>query len=537
MISLLRRLVRSAENRWRSGALLFPVALTVLLAAISGVLLANVHSGHNWNGDFAQYLMHAQNIVNGQPYAETPCVRNPVNNNPGPPAYPPGFPLLLAPVYAAFGTAMIPMKILIVVTLIAGLGLTAYLLKDEVPAPYILALVAVLGFNPFLVHFTTSVVSDLPFLLFVVLSLITWHQSRSQSAPRWKIALSVLSGLLIYFSVLIRALGVVLPVSILIYELIDQRRLTRTALIGLGTVGLALGLQTIVSMLSAGATASTGVGHYEELVRQNLLNRFSELAGSTLHSARVYGRRMAQVALRPLTPFLGYDIGLLRISTLLLVVGGWLYHALSRLSSFDVFTPLYVVALLPWSFHSTRYLIPVLPFCAFYALYALYSLRRWMPWKRPVLMLCAVVPLLAAYGWSLVHNPATPSPKGALAPEAERVYRKIRTQTPPDALIMFGKPRFVTLKTGRRSGRWFEGRSDDELLDYFAEAGVDYVLIGLPGGKREKTIKTLVEDHPSWFEPTYRNSQYTLYRFIPQEETAEGLLPPRFDRRSITAPG
>jgi len=521
MISLLRHLVRSAQIRWRSGAFLFPVAITVLLIAIAGVLLANVHSGHYWNGDFAQYLMHAQNIVNGQPYAETSYVRNPVNNNPGPPAYPPGFPLLLAPVYAAFGTAIIPMKILIVVTLIAGLGLTAYLLKDELPVPYTLALVAVLGFNPFLVHFTTSVVSDLPFLLFVVLSLITWHQSRSQSAPRWKIVLSVLAGLLIYFSVLIRALGMVLPVSILIYELLDQRRLSRSALIGLGTVGLALGLQTIVSMLSAGTTASTGVGHYGELVRQNLFNRFPELAGSTLHSARVYGRRLTQVVWRPLTPFLGYDIGLLRISTLLLVVGGWLYHALSRLSSFDVFTPLYVIALLPWSFHWTRYLIPVLPFCAFYALYALYGLRRWTQWKRPVLMFCTVAPLLAAYGWSLVQNPATPIPKGALAPEAERVYQEIRTQTPSDALIVFGKPRFVALKTGRRSGRWFEGRSDDELLDYFAEAGVDYVLVGLPGTKREKTIKTLVEDHPSWFAPTYQNSQYTLYRFVQQGECTD----------------
>ena len=537
MIPILRRLVRSAQNRWRSGAFLFPGALTALLVAIAVVLLANVHSGHNWNGDFAQYLMHAQNIVDGQPYAKTPYVRGPINSNPGPPAYPPGFPLLLAPVYAAFGTAIIPMKVLIIVTFVGALGLVASLLKEEFPTPYILALIAVLGFNPFLVHFTTSVVSDLPFLLFVMLSLVAWQQSRAQPETKTKIALAGLSGLLIYFSVLIRALGVVLPVSLLIYELLDRGRLSRTALIGLSTVGLAFGLQTVASMISAGTTTSTGIGHYEALVRQNLLNRFSELAGSALHSARVYGRRMAQVVWRPLTPFLGYDIGLLRILTLLLVVGGWLYHALFRLSSFDVFTPLYVAALLPWSFHWTRYLIPVLPFCAFYVLYALYGLHRWMQWKRPVLMLCTVAPLLAAYGWSLVHNPATPSPKGALAPEAERVYREVRTETPSDALIVFSKPRFVALKTGRRSVRGFEGWDDDELLDYFMEAGVDYLLMGPPTANRRETIKTFVEDHPSRFASAYQSSQYTLYRFIPRGETAEATLRRKSIHRTATAPG
>lgn len=524
MISFFQSLQQSAQEKWRSGTLIFPLTFTTLLSIVAIILLGRVHSGHNWNGDYAQYLMHAQNIADGQPYAQTPYVRNPVNHNPGPPAYPPGFPLLLAPVYAVFGTAIIPMKLFIIATFIVGLGLIAYLLKDEFPAPYTLAVIAVLGFNLHLVHFTATVVSDLPFLLFVVLSLVTWHQSRTQSSPRWKMALAGLSGILIYFAVLIRSLGVVLPVSILIYELLDQRRLSRLALIGLGTVGLALGLQTVASMLSAGATASTGIGQYEELLRRSLLNRVSELIGGTAHSIYAYAKALTGFIWGPATSFVGPDVSVPGTLTLLLIVGGWLHHAVSRLTSFDVFTALYVLALLPWNFYSARYLLPVLPFCAFYALYALYRIRRWMQWKRPVLMLCTVGVLLAVHGWSLAHNPATPDPKGALAPEAERAYQEIRVHTPRDALIVFGKPRFVALKTGRRSVRWFEGRSDDELLNYFVEAGVDYVLIGPPGANRGTTLTTLVEDHPSRFDPIHQSPNFTLYRFIPEGEVADRLL-------------
>jgi len=521
MASSFSSLLQSARRRLLSRKHAFSLILAILLIVVAAILLARMHTGHGWGGDFAQYLMHAQNIVEGQPYTETPYVRNPVNNNPGPPAYPPGFPLLLAPIYAAFGTAVIPMKVFIIVTFVAGLGLTAYLLRDDPPAPCALAVVAVLGFNPFLVGFTASVYSDLPFLFFVLLSLMTWQKSRAQSSSRRKMALAGLSGLLIYFAVLIRSLGVVLPASILVYELLDQRRLTPRALVGLGTVGLALGLQTIVSMLSAGASASAGVSYYSEMVQQNLLDRLPELAGSIYQSTYFYARGIAKVVWGPATFFIGPNISGLGVLTLLLMIGGWSHHAVTRLSSFDVFTPLYVAALLPWNFGWIRYLIPVLPFCAFYAVYALYGIRRWLQWKRPILVSGVVGILVLLYGWALVRNPATPSPKGALAPDAKRTYHHIRQHTSSGALIAFAKPRFVALKTGRRSVRWFKGRSERELLGYFADAGVDYALVGPLGDSRQRTITMLIENHPSRFAPTYQSTHYTLYRLVPDGEDAQ----------------
>lgn len=526
MYSLPRQLVNAVRERWRAKMFRFPVALGALLCVVAAVLFSLVHAGHDWNGDFAQYLMHAQNIVEGQPYAEMPYVRNPVNNNPGPPAYPPGFPLLLAPVYAVFGTAIIPMKMFIIATFIAALCLTAYLFRAELPTGYTLTLVAVLGFNPYLVEFTSSVVSDVPFLLFVLLSLATWRLSEVQTSIRWQSLFAVLAGLLTYYAVLIRSLGVVLPVSILIYELLAERRLSRRALIGLGTFGLVFGVQTVLSILSAGATASAGISYYQEMVQQTLLERLPELGGEIVQSISIYAEMTIAFVWGPATTFVGPDLSVLGGLTLLLMVAGWLYHVFSRFSAFDVFTPLYVAALLPWTFHWMRYLFPVLPFFVFYALYALNGIRQRLRWKHPILVTCIAGLLIGLYGWELARTPPTPNPTGALTAEAERMYQHIRTHTSPEALIVFGKPRFVALKTGRQSVCWFTGRSDDELLDYFTEAGVDYVLVGPPEARPwGNSIIPLIESYPSRFSPTYESRHYTLYRFISQGETAEGLLP------------
>ena len=524
MLFYLRRFMRSVWDRWRSGALTFPVVLTALLAAVAAVLAANLHPGHSWNGDFAQYLMHAQNIVRGQPYAEMPYVRNPVNNNPGPPAYPPGFPLLLAPIYAVFGPTILPMKILIIATFVTGLGLTAHLLRGELPDSYTLALVVVLGFNPYLVKFTASVVSDLPFVLFVVLSLFLWRRSRTESILSRKRGLAVLVGLCIYFTVLIRSLGIVLPASILIYELLDQRRLSKTALIGLGTVAVAIGIQTVVSVLSAGATASTGVSYYRDIVQQSLLNRISMLASTATHSLYAYAEFLGKILWEadpvPLPSLLGPTLKIIGGITVLLSVGGWIHHVLSRLSLFDVFTALYIAALLPWGFHVDRYLIPVLPFCVFYIIYSLYNVHRGLQSKHPVFLIFSAGLLLTVYAWRLGHYPGTESETGALAPAAEHTYRYLQKHTASDDLVVFGKPRFVALKTGRRSVRWFEGSSQDKILTYFMKADVAYVLVGPPGANRGDTIVTLVEDHPARFAPTYQNAHFTLYRFIPGGESS-----------------
>jgi hypothetical protein len=476
---------------------------------------------HSWNGDFALYLMHAQNIVEGHPYAETPYVMNPVNNNPSPRAYPPGFPLLLAPIYAFFGSAIVPMKVFVIMTLVVGLGLVAYLFHEEWPAAYSLGLIAVLGFNPYLVGFASEVVSDIPFLLFTACSLVAWQSISAKPSATYQAVVATLTGLLIYFAVLIRSLGVVLPASLLVYELLDRRRLSRGTVISLSVFGFAFAAQTLVSTASGGTAASTGVEYYGGLVQHSILDRLSDLAGTVGHSISTYSEMLGDFIWNadpvPLPDIVHPLLETLKVLTVLLVIAGWVYRVRTHFSVIDVFTPLYFMALLPWNFHWLRYLIPILPFCTFYALYALYGIRQRMGWKQPLLVLGMLCALSVVYGWRLTHAPPNDALPGALSPETRRMYDYIETNTPPDALIVFGKPRFIALYTGRRSLRWFEGKTEEDLLAYFSRVGVDYVATGISDLNLEgDTLKKLVENHALCFESVYGSPHFTLLRFVPQ---------------------
>ena len=66
----------------------------------------NIKSSHDWGDDFAQYIHQAKNITAGIPQQQTGYIYNPEFHHLGPPAYPVGFPLLLAPVYAIFGNSI-----------------------------------------------------------------------------------------------------------------------------------------------------------------------------------------------------------------------------------------------------------------------------------------------------------------------------------------------------------------------------------------------------------------------------------------------
>ena len=91
-----------AERQSEAGANAWAAAALAMLAALYLVLFRPGYSVMG-GGDFALYLAHAQAIATFQPYAATGFVFNPANAIMSPAAYPPGLPLLLAPLVAVFG--------------------------------------------------------------------------------------------------------------------------------------------------------------------------------------------------------------------------------------------------------------------------------------------------------------------------------------------------------------------------------------------------------------------------------------------------
>src|ERR1700722_205602 len=136
-----------------------------LLLAIFLFHCATLRPGHVWGDDFAMYIHHAKNIVEQRPYADTGYIYNPAVPVYGPRAYPPVFPLLLAPLYRQFGLNLIPMKVEQTVFLMLTLILVYFFWRRDLGNRYALALIAILGFSPAFWIAKDEVLSDLPFLL------------------------------------------------------------------------------------------------------------------------------------------------------------------------------------------------------------------------------------------------------------------------------------------------------------------------------------------------------------------------------------
>ena len=148
------------------------VVFGVLLGAISLVHGYFLRPGHPWGDDFALYLMHARNLAEGRPYAATGYIYNPHYPQLGPPAYPPGTPVLLAPVWRLWGLNWTALKAVMIICLLIWLSLTAWYFRPWMPLAVRGFLVALLGLNHFFLDQSNTIGSDLPFLVWVYLALV-----------------------------------------------------------------------------------------------------------------------------------------------------------------------------------------------------------------------------------------------------------------------------------------------------------------------------------------------------------------------------
>ena len=119
-----------------------------VIVLVSLFYLATLRHGHNWGGDFAQYILHARNIATSQPYDETGYVYNLMHPEIGPRAYPPIFPLSLSPVYAAFGLDLTAFKAQLVLVFALSLLVTAKLFSVSLRPSQLIVYLLVVGLCP-----------------------------------------------------------------------------------------------------------------------------------------------------------------------------------------------------------------------------------------------------------------------------------------------------------------------------------------------------------------------------------------------------
>ena len=151
------------------------IFLGFFLLIIAALYYMNLTNGHNWGDDFSAYIMQAKSIVEGKPLDFVKANRFTIEQSSypiGPITYPWGFPALLAPIYAIFGPNIIALKSVSIGCFLFFIIVLWITFRKYHSTYWRFLFCCLFAFNPFLIGFLNSILSDIPFLLFSTFCLM-----------------------------------------------------------------------------------------------------------------------------------------------------------------------------------------------------------------------------------------------------------------------------------------------------------------------------------------------------------------------------
>ena len=424
------------------------IAILVLILFVTALLGTSMFTrGHTWGDDFAAYIGQAQSIVRGDmnnfvkrnAFTVTQSSHEP-GHQMGPAAYPWGFPLMLAPVYAFMGINPLVMKFPGLLSYLGFLLAFFYWTKTRfTPAESLLA-VSLFGFNPGMLLALDSIGSDIPFLFLSTLAiLVADHYTRAGNTRRRR-TLAVLTGVSAFAAAIVRTQGLLLLGAVLLWQGIrfltgreTRRQTVIDALITVASFGLLWGAVALIfpggqtSYLSLYEDFSMSIV-YRNISQYSLLfgDFFKGLPGST------------------------FIFGLFVVLFFIGLVARWKDDLLVTL-----YAGLYLLVLWSWpEWQGYRMIVPLLPVFIYFAFWGIKVLLRLERGKfitqrfvnAFLLLMVATFAIMSginAYG----NLRGGREINGPFDPYSMEMYNFIKEQTPPKSVIVFFKPRALRLMT------------------------------------------------------------------------------------------
>jgi hypothetical protein len=486
-----------------------PLYLAAFLLLVGAFYALTIRPGHDWGDDFAQYIHHAKNIALGIDYSRTGYIWNPRFPMLGPATYPPVFPLLLAPVYAARGLDLVAMKVVVAVFFLLALFMVARVFRDRLRSGYLATLLLLLGLNPYFWHLKDNVLSDIPFLFFVFLTLDLMDRHPGPRAPAAKAAgFAAAIGTSCYLAYGTRSLGMVLIGCLIVADVVRWRRLTGVSALAIAWFAVLAAIQAAVTHRDAGYAAILTFDPHR--IADNAVDYIRYLSG--LWDNAWWGSA---------------DSVLLLIFGALAAAGIWMRARSRRVGPPDIFAGLYGLAILPWVATQGRYLVPLMPFYIAYALEAIQADRGRTP-RRAGLTLAALL-ALAGVGFVSEYFGVFRSrgPEGVGTPNAQALFNAVRRTTDSSAVIVFQKPRALALFTDRQATGIHEQGDEDDFWSYLDRVGANYAILA-PDDRvflYQNRMRRVIQTHPDRFLIVYSNPDFALYRIL--RAAPRSLVPPQ----------
>jgi hypothetical protein len=462
--------------------------------------------------DDAHYIILAESLASGQGYELINFPRPQLER-----AFPPGFPLLLTPLTFLFPNNYSVLKLLSLVLWLASIYLIYKLFSKRLASHYLEISITLIALNPLLIGTSVTVMSESAYLLFSLLALYLfdkWEDKRQN----WLI---ILVSILIFYTQLIRTIGIALFIAFILYLLFTRRFRETTIPIVIFVIG------TIIQRLITGSLISTGYqsqvfnSSIAEKIGQmwsNTLGYFNEtLAGSLIP---IFGTRLTSFLSNYNLQFLPM---ILNIIILLIILFGFIL-SIKKISLLNFYFIIYIFGILAFWNPSVgsvkaRFLIPILPFLYFYLLNGFNffiqkisrSNSRFSARISIALAILLSIPLLARNIQDIqnpVKNQITDLSIGA---------SWVAENSPADSIVMVNEPVPAYPHVQRKTINF--PKQGQDLIKYLDNQEIDYIIISpLLQSPRSLDLDLFIanevlltlQSFPEKFIIVYENDEYNV---------------------------
>lgn len=476
--------------------------VTLVIGMVVFFHFVTLPEGHNWGGDFAQYIAQAKNLIAGKPLTETGYILNP-DNPIAPATYPPVLSFLLVPVYLLFGLNFYAMKMLILSTFLLFLILFYHFCCGRMQSPLArLGAVGIAGFSPWLWEFNQQIVSEIPFLFFLFAAFFLADQlDRKDIDDRKRMMLAFITGFTMYLACGTRSAGILLVPALFASHFL-KRRIDRTTFIALIVFFGCYLLQNIFlhNDKSYLVTSPALFKHF-----------FSNIDGYYKTMLGYWG--------------LGFSIPVRKATLLvtgLLAVVGFIANLRKNHSTAEGFLLLYLGLIFAYDWMvGIRYLIPLIPLYIMYIFCGLETIPAFLgiDFKKYITvgMLC-----LMSYSYydSYTFRSFSGLHHGILTRESQEVFEYVRRNTPEDSVFIFFKPRVLSLFTGRKAAVYHETDNPRQLWQFFKKIKATHILVKFHSEnllvsdvhKEGDRVLQLIQPYLEKLEMIFENDQFRIYR-------------------------
>lgn len=474
-------------------------ALLPTLILISLILGAStLRRGHQWGDDFAWYILQAKSVVDGttDEFMEQSVFTNTQSTTHlGPLAYPWGYPLILAPVYALRGIHPLWLKLPALLFYTGFLVCLYLLMRDRLTQMESLLIVALFAVNPLLLDFLDQILSDIPFLFFSTLSLFLMTRPARRGSLHY-----VLIGVAIFCTTFLRVTGVLLLGCFLIVEffsLLSSRHDRATIMEIIKRSIIVAAVFILLWIVNLGLFPSGGESYLSQYARP-------------LETARI----LAPVYFNVFAEFFGQGTGWKLLYYVLLIffaLGAW--EQRRREPIFLLFFALWMLVHVTYRYwQGPRYIFPLLPIFIYLTFMGMKAAIRRLPEQyhasgqralQGFWLLLAGMLLFTSSANAYVNLQNSREINGPFDPYSQEVYEYMKEKTPANSVVVFFKPRVMVMMTGHRA---IMSTECDRILKG------DYLVLSRKVGENQQIVPERIDACNLPLSEVLENSRFIVYQ-------------------------